>query len=222
MSDFDLKPLNMRCLDLVKVQAKPRTKRITWVQGLLFGLISIISALSSAAVNLEIETPSDSKVLVVYFSRSGNTELLAQEIARYYQAPLLPLKADDYFMGARGLFNAVVDSQGKRAVIVPEVVDLSAYDTLFIGAPIWRYSPAPPVWQFVESNNLAHKKVVLFSTFNSGFKQQYIDEFQASVEAQSGNFINHLYIRRGRMLVQMSSEDLLARAREKLQQLELK
>jgi len=124
-------------------------------------------------------------------------------------------------MGAQGLFNAVVDSQEKQAVISPEEVDLSAYDTLFIGAPIWGYSPAPPVWQFVENNELTNKKVVLFSTFNSSFKQKYIDEFQAVVEAQGGNFISHLYIRRGRMLVQMSDEDLLSRAREKLEQLEL-
>ena len=220
MSGFDLKPLNLICLKPLKVQLKARIKCIAWVQGLLFGLMSITPALSSATVNLEVETPSDSKVLVVYFSRSGNTKLLAQEIARYYQAALLPLKAGAYPMGAQGLFNAVLDSQEKRAVISPEKVDLSAYDTLFIGAPIWRYSPAPPVWQFIESNNLAHKNVVLFSTFNSGFKQQYIDEFKARVEAQGGHFISHLYIRRGRMLVQVSSEGLLSRAREKLEKLE--
>ena len=181
----------------------------------------MLPTLSLAAVNLEIDTQADSNVLVVYFSRSGNTELLAKEIARYYQASLLPLKADAYPMGVQGLFNAVVDSQDKQAVISPEVVDLSAYDTLFIGAPIWAYSPAPPVWQFIENNNLANKKVVLFSTFNSSFKQQYIDEFKARVEAQGGHFISHLYIRRGRMLVQVSSEGLLSRAREKLEKLEL-
>jgi len=181
----------------------------------------ITPALSSASINLEIDTQGDRKVLVVYFSRSGNTELLAKEIARYYQASLLPLKADAYPMGVQGLFNAVVDSQDKRAVISPEEVDLSAYDTLFIGAPIWGYSPAPPVWQFVENNELTNKKVVLFSTFNSSFKQKYIDEFQAVVEAQGGNFISHLYIRRGRILVQMSNEDLLSKAREKLEKLDL-
>jgi len=192
-----------------------------WVQVFLLGLMSMLPTLSLAAVNLEADARSEGKVLVVYFSRSGNTELLAQEIAGYYQAPLLPLKAAAYPMGAQGLFNAVLDAQEKKAVISPEKIDLSAYDTLFIGAPIWRYSPAPPVWQFIENNQLMNKKVVLFSTFNSGFKQEYIDEFQASVEAQGGSFISHLYIRRGRMLVQMSDEDLLARAREKLQQLEL-
>ena len=171
-------------------------KRITWIRGLLFGLIIITPALSWASVNPEVDAQADRKVLVVYFSRSGNTELLAKEIARYYQASLLPLKANAYPMGARGLFNAVVDSQEKKAVINPDVIDLSSYDTLFVGAPIWRYSPAPPVWQFVKNNKLTNKKVVLFSTFNSGFKQKYIDEFQDSVEAQGGNFISHFYIRR--------------------------
>ena len=77
------------------------------------------------------------------------------------------------------------------------------------------------MWQFIDNNKLAHKKVVLFSTFNSGFQQKYIDEFQARVEAQGGSFISHLYIKRGRMLVQISSEALLARAREELEKLEL-
>ncbi|MBL4781122.1 MAG: hypothetical protein JKX92_02665 [Porticoccaceae bacterium] len=167
------------------------------------------------------EKTNGDKILVVYFSRSGNTQLLAREIARYYQATLLELEAEAYPTGLRGLLNAVADGQQRLAIIKPEKSDLATYDTLFIGAPIWFSSPAPPVWQFVENNHLANKDVVLFSTFNSGFKQRYIDDYRAVVEAKGASFRHHLFIRRGRMLMQLGEADFLARAREKLDNLRL-
>lgn len=188
---------------------------------LLFVLMASTLTVSASSNGIEAETKPERKILVVYFSRSGNTKLLAQEIANYYQASLLALEAKEYPMGVRGLYNSVADSQQKQALISPEKIELSAYDTLFIGAPIWRYSPAPPAWQFIENNNLTNKKVVLFSTFNGGFKQKYIDEFQILVEAKGGVFISHFYIKRGRMLLQISDEELLAKAREKLEEIAL-
>ena len=188
---------------------------------LLFVLMASTLTVSASSNGIDAKTKPERKILVVYFSRSGNTKLLAQEVANYYQASLLALEAKEYPVGVRGLYNSVVDSQQKQALISPEKIELSAYDTLFIGAPIWRYSPAPPAWQFIENNNLTNKKVVLFSTFNSGFKQKYIDEFKTQVTAKGGRFISHLYIKRGRMLVQISDEELLAKAREKLEEMAL-
>ena len=164
---------------------------------------------------------SGDKVLVVYFSRSGHSQLLAQEVSRYYQAALLEIKAEDYPMGFTGLFNAVLDSQDTVARIKPQQVDLADYQVIFIGAPIWFGSPAPPVWQFVENNQFVDKDVVLFSTFNSSFKQQAIDDYQAAVEAKGARFIRHLYIRRGRMLAQLSEDDFLSQARDELDRLAL-
>jgi hypothetical protein len=63
---------------------------------------------------------SDSKVLVVYFSRSGSTELMAMEIAKRYQASLVQLQAEDYRIGFIGWLNALKDSQTQRATITPQ------------------------------------------------------------------------------------------------------
>lgn len=161
----------------------------------------------------------DSKVLVVYFSRSGNTELMAMEIAKQYQASLVRLEAEDYHIGFRGWLNAMKDSQSQQAVITPEEVGLSRYDIVFVGSPIWWYSPAPPVWQFVDSNDFSGKKVVLFNTFNSSFKQEYIEDFKKKVDARNGYFVTHLYINRGRMTRQISPELMLEQVRSKLENL---
>jgi len=165
------------------------------------------------------DTYSDSRVLVVYFSRSGNTELMAMEIAKHYDAHLTLLEAEDYRIGLRGWINALKDSQTRRAVITPERVDLSQYDTIFIGSPIWWYSPAPPVWQFVESNEFSGKEVILFNTFNSRFKQEYIDDFKTTIEDRDAHFINHIYVKRGRMTNQMSTESMLQEVRKQLNNL---
>ena len=174
---------------------------------------------NSELVDFKPVAKPDSKVLVVYFSRSGNTELMAREIAKHFQASLVHLEAYDYRIGFRGWINALKDSQTQHAVITPEKVDLSQYDLIFIGSPIWLYSPAPPVWQFVENNELADKKVILFNTFNSQFKQKYIDAFKEKVEANNGQFVKHLYVKRGRMTRQISLENMLRQVRKQLDSL---
>lgn len=74
---------------------------------LLFVLMTSKLTPSASSIGIEADAKPARKTLVVYFSRSGNTELLAQEIADYYQASLLALKAKEYPMGLRGLLHAV-------------------------------------------------------------------------------------------------------------------
>lgn len=167
-------------------------------------------------VDYEPGTTLESRVLVVYFSRSNNTELMAMEIAKRYNAQLVRLNADAYRIGFYGWLNALRDSQTKQAVITPEQIDLSPYDTIFIGSPIWWYSPAPPVWQFVNNNDIANKNIILFNTFNSQFKQEYIDEFKANIEAKDGLFVKHIYVKRERMNQQISIETLIKKVRQQL------
>ena len=158
----------------------------------------------------------DSKVLVVYFSRSNNTELMAMEIAKHYDAKLIRLHADKYSIGFFGWLNALRDSQTELAVITPETIDLSTYDTIFIGSPIWWYSPAPPIWQFVKNNDLSEKNIILFNTFNSQFKQEYIDKFESNIEEKGGVFIKHIYVKRERMTQQISTKTLLEKTHKHL------
>ena len=65
-----------------------------------------------------------------------------------------------------GWVNAMRDARSK-AVIAPQTIDLSGHDVIYLGSPIWLYSPAPPIWQFVQQNRFDGKRVVLLNTFNS-------------------------------------------------------
>ncbi len=159
-----------------------------------------------------------SDVLVVYYSRSGNTEAMAKEIARRLHADILRIKTKSYDLDFKGWLQANSDSRSKRKQvdISPSVVDLHRYRLIFLGSPIWWYRPSPPLWTFVEKNDFSGKDVVLFNTFNSKFKAEPIKEFQREVEKKGGRLIDHIFIRRGRIYYQMSGKELIRQAQDLL------
>ncbi len=158
--------------------------------------------------------PTD--VLVVYYSRSGNTEAMAREIARKFEADIVNIESEKYTLDYEGWRNASRDADDKVVLveIEPETVDMDRYRLVFLGSPIWWFRPAPPLWTFVDKNDFTDKNVVLFNTFNSRFKSEEIAEFGQKIEEKGGRFIDHIYVRRGRVYHQISGEQLMEEARE--------
>ncbi len=152
---------------------------------------------------------NESKVAVVVFSRSGNTGVLANHIADKRNGDLYEVTANDYDLGIPGWISALKDARRNIADISPETIDLSTYETIYLGAPIWLYSPAPPIWQFVKNSDFTDKHVVLFSTFNSKFEESFIRDFESLVRSKGAVSFKHQYVNRGRMGNQVSTEEML-------------
>lgn len=146
---------------------------------------------------------------VVFFSRSGNTALLARHLAQRLNAGLYRLEAQDYALGLLGWFNALRDAQRPDAHISTLEIDVTPHDTIYLGSPIWMFSPAPPLWQFVASQRFDGKKVVLFNTFNSRFKPEFIEQFRLLVLQRGARSFEHQFVRRGRMGWQLSPQEML-------------
>lgn len=151
----------------------------------------------------------NSKTVVIVFSRSGNTHVLANHIALRYNADVKVISAEDYALGIPGWIRALYDARRHVASITPEQLDLQQYDTVYLGSPIWLYSPAPPIWQFAKSNTFTNKNVVLFNTYNSKFEQHFIDEFKSLVKQNGAISFSHQAINRGRMGNQLTTQDML-------------
>ncbi len=168
-------------------------------------LTTVVPAWAQSEDKSEAVTP---KILVVTYSRTGNTRAVAELIIRRFNADAVFIEAREYADETRSAGSDAWDEM-RAAIIEPETVDMSQYDLVFIGSPIWWYRPAVPLWAFVEKNNFHGKPVVLFNTFNSRFKQKYIDEFDELISAKGGKLVDHLYVRRGRVIWQLSREELL-------------
>lgn len=146
---------------------------------------------------------------VIFFSRSGNTALLARHLARRLNAGLYRLDAPDYALGLQGWTNAMRDAQNHAAYISVPEIDLSAHDTIYLGSPIWMFSPAAPLWQFAASQRWDGKRVVLVNTFNSRFKPEFIEQFRQLVLQRGALSFEHRFVRRGRMGWQLSPQEML-------------
>ena len=127
----------------------------------------------------EEPTGSGDKVLVVYFSRTGeqynvgvidhgNTAVVAEMIGEATGADLYEiLPADDHYpMTYDELTDMALEEQkdGARPTIAGELPDLADYDTIFIGAPVWWGDWPMILYTFFESTPLEGKTLIPFST----------------------------------------------------------
>ena len=111
------------------------------------------------------------KVLVLYYSQTGNTKVVAEEIAGRLGADIEEIvMVNPYDTGFAATIERCKEeqAQGITPEIQPVQADLSQYDLIFIGFPVWFGTYAPPVATWLNSVDLSGKKVALFCTFGSG------------------------------------------------------
>ena len=109
--------------------------------------------------------------LVVYFSYTGNTEKIAKMIQKKLDCDILKLNpvvpySTDYQTVVDEEQNN--DSSGKVVEIEKIDRDLSKYDEIILGTPVWWYSIAPVVRTFLKEYDLFGKIVIPFAT-NAGW-----------------------------------------------------
>jgi len=159
----------------------------------------------------------NSKIAVVYYSRSGHSEAVAREVARKFNAPITRIDAD-YPRDFSGQRKAVSDA---RAQALPQIriepIDLARARRVFLVSPTWMFRPATPLWAYVEKAALPSKEVVLVMTGNSRFEQAEVHAFAKRVEARGGRLIGHVFLRRGRICWQKSREELLKDVRAEVE-----
>ena len=132
---------------------------------------------STAPAESEPETqPETGKTLVVYYSASGNTERVANDIAEAAGADLFEIVPTEVYT-SDDQHRTNPDSPGSREqddaslrdvpLTTTEVPDWDSYDTVFIGYPIWWGIAAWPVDTFVKNNDFTGKTVIPFATSSS-------------------------------------------------------
>ena len=118
-----------------------------------------------------------SKALVAYFSASGVTARVAKNLATaagadlYEIKPAVPYTKDDLnWMNKQSRSSVEMRDKSSRPALADTDADIAAYDTIFVGFPIWWYIAPTIINTFLEAYDFSGKKVVLFATSGgSGF-----------------------------------------------------
>ena len=110
-------------------------------------------------------------MLVAYFSASGETARLAQTIAQAAGADLYEIRPETPYTAAdlnwhddQSRSSVEMKDPACRPAIAGEVPDLTAYDTVFVGFPIWWYQAPRIIETFLASADFSGKRVVPFAT----------------------------------------------------------
>ncbi len=117
--------------------------------------------------------PAAGKILVAYFSATGNTRPVAEKAAEvtggdlFEIVPAQPYTAADLNYNTDCRANAEQNDPGARPAIANAVEDMGQYDTVLIGYPIWWGRAPKIIHTFLETYDLSGKTVAAFCTSGS-------------------------------------------------------
>ena len=132
-----------------------------------------ITATTSATLNKE---DNNKKILIVYYSASGNTKRVAEILANKTNGDLFELIPESPYTDADLNYSdddsRIIrerDNMEERNVALTETIvdNWDTYDTILLGYPIWYGIAAWPVNSFVEANDFSGKTVIPFCTSSS-------------------------------------------------------
>ena len=127
----------------------------------------LLSLMAMAAIT----SCQSQKALVLYYSESGTTKTVAEELKQQLGADIEAVEAVEPYSG--NFQETIQRSQreresGQSPAIKPLKSNLADYDVIFLGYPIWFGTYAMPIVTLVKEHDFAGKTIVPFCTFGSG------------------------------------------------------
>lgn len=121
----------------------------------------------------QIHISEDTSILIAYFSWSGHTQEVAQEINRQVGGDLFEIVpqepyTDDINVLSKQSLQEQRDQM--RPALSTHVDNMDQYDVVFLGYPNWWSNMPMPVFTFLEEYDFSHKTIIAFTTYGeSGF-----------------------------------------------------
>ena len=123
------------------------------------------------AVMTAVTTSYAQKMLVLYYSETGTTKTVAEELQKQLNADIESIEAVEPYSGN---FQETIQrgqremQSGEWPAIKPIQKKIADYDIIFLGYPIWFGTYANPIVTLIKENDFAGKTIVPFCSFGSG------------------------------------------------------
>ena len=114
---------------------------------------------------------------VVYYSRTGNSEYVANEISKELGCDLIridPVKKYRFLNGGRAALAS------EEPELMPYEFDAEKYDRIVLGLPVWASCITPPIRSFLVRNRdgIAGKKISVVLTYRGGGGDKVISKLK--------------------------------------------
>ena len=142
------------------------------------------------------------KILTAYFSATGTTASAAKKLAEaagtdiYEIKPAVPYTKEDLnWMNKNSRSSVEMKDTSSRPALADTTADISAYDTILLGFPIWWYIAPTIINTFLESYDFTGKKIVLFATSGGSGFGKAVESLKGSCPGATiteGKLLNHM------------------------------
>ncbi|MFP4567331.1 MAG: flavodoxin [Candidatus Woesearchaeota archaeon] len=123
------------------------------------------------------------KVLVAYYSRTGNTKKVAEYLAKYKEFDIDEIKTDNR-LGVKGYIKSAYESVTDKKPKINYKKNPKNYDLIIIGTPIWANTIASPIRTYIEK--CKNKEVIAFSTLGGKNPGKSFEEFSKNITEFKG------------------------------------
>ena len=127
--------------------------------------------------------------LVAYFSATGTTKNMAKKIATEVGGDLFEITPETLYtatdlnwMDKKSRSSVEMSDKSFRPKMNGEKIDISKYDEIYIGFPIWWYVAPTIINTFLESDDFLGKKIKLFVTSGGSGFGKTVKELQVSAK----------------------------------------
>lgn len=164
------------------------------------GLLMLPGCAQKKNANMSDDASLEKKVLVAYFSATGTTRAAAERLAATTGGDLHEIKPEIPYTDAdldwhdqQSRSSIEMADASSRPAIVKDLTNLSDYDVVFVGFPIWWYTAPTLINTFLESYDFSGKVVIPFATSGGSTIERANSELRAtypSLDWREGRLLN--------------------------------
>jgi len=116
------------------------------------------------------------KMLIIYYSHTGNTKYIAEKIKEKTGGDLFEIQTVRTYPSQ---YSALTEEakrelqEGDLPALKKGPPDMSSYELILVGGPVWWYTVATPVMSFLKQADFAGKKVSAFCTHEGGIGKYF-------------------------------------------------
>ena len=167
---------------------------------LVLMLTALLTISLSACSQKKTDTNMKQKVLVAYFSASGVTKGVAQQLAEVTGGTLHEIRpaqpytdADLDWRNKQSRSSVEMQDKSSRPAITDKLTNMRDYDVIYVGFPIWWYTCPTIINTFMEAYDFQGKTVIPFATSGGSSIKKACEDLKAAypnVNWKEGKLLN--------------------------------